>query len=104
MQVKVTRPMVKALNETLEQHGMKAVLQEMPVHVYEIQVDYNAFIHDIDWNEKKNVMKVIRIDYPEECYAMPKFCTTRDLSRIFRECGGNTWDKFIKRFMEWYAI
>lgn len=104
MQVKVTRPMVKALNETLEQHGMKAVLQEMPAHVYEFKVDYQSFLNEIDWNEKKNVFKVIRIDYPEECYAMPKFCTTRDLIRIFHYCGGNTWEDFMREFMDCYQI
>lgn len=104
MQVKVSRPMVKALNGYIREHGMTAKFIEMTVLMYEMHVDVDSVAHDIDWNEKKNVMKVIRIDYPADDYAMPKYCTTRDLSRIFRECGGNTWDKFINKFIEWYEI
>ncbi len=103
MKVKVSRPMVKALNETLEQHGMKAVLQEFTVDQYRQYVDYDVYRNETDYSEKKNKMRAIVLHYPDSCYAMPAFITTRDLSKVFKRCSG-TWNTFIQEFMNCYEI
>ena len=51
--------------------------------------------HEIDYDYKKIMMKVILITYPVDYYAIPRYITTRDLSQAFQESGGS-YDGFFK--------
>lgn len=96
MVVKVSKVMVKFMNENvLNGTGMVADYCEMSQQNYELYVHYDLFSHENDFNAKNGKMKAIKILYPDEYYAMPKYLTTNDLVRVFRG-SDKTVESFVK--------
>lgn len=85
MQVKVSKVMEKFINQNVAHVcGCRCHLVKMSVQSYEYNVDYNAIRNEIDYNPKTGNMQALLIEYDPNYYAMPKYLTTRDLTRIFR--------------------
>lgn len=95
MQVKVSKTMAKFLNENLlKSKGYKAVFQEFTPDQYSLYVSYNIMDHENDYNYNTGKMKSIKILYPDNYYAVPRFLTTNDLVRIFKNS-----DKTVSGFL-----
>ena len=85
MQVKVSKVMEKFINQNVAHVcGCRCHLVKMSVQSYEYNVDYNAIRNEIDYNPKTGNMQALLIEYDPNYYAMPKYLTTKDLTRIFR--------------------
>ena len=95
MQVKVSKVMVKFLNNNLlKSKGYKAVFNEMTTDQYCLYVNYNIMDHENDYNYNTGKMKSIKILYPDNYYAVPRFLTTNDLVKIFKNS-----DKTVQGFL-----
>lgn len=94
MVVKVSKVMTNFINKNvLNGTEFKANYHEITTDIYGVLVHYDVISHGNDFNEKNGKMKVIEITYPDEYYAMPKYLTTNDLVRVFRES-----DKTVESF------
>ena len=96
--------MAKALNAALQQYGMEARYYEMTLEEYKSLVDFDLYRNEDDLNVNTWMMKAIKLVYPGNYYAMPRYLTTRDLNDTFRTCGGKTWDAFLNKFLADYSI
>lgn len=95
MQVKVSKVMAKFLNENLlKSKGYKAVFQEFTPDQYSLYVSYNIMDNENDYNYNSGKMKSIKIVYPDDYYAVPRFLTTNDLVKIFKNS-----DKTVSGFL-----
>lgn len=95
MQVKVSKVMVKFLNDNLlKSKGYKAVFQEFTPDQYSLYVSYNIMDNENDYNYNSGKMKSIKIVYPDNYYANSRYLTTNDLVKIF-----NNSDKTVSGFL-----
>ena len=94
--------MANAINDFLKTDsrlaGYSVSLEKLTATEYIWQVDLNAENHIHDYNERTERFNVLKVFYPEECYALPRYLTTRDLSKIF-----NRSDKTYIGFMNGLA-
>ena len=85
MYIKVSKAMTKELKKNIKAAAYcvdSVVYREMSPQEYEAYVDY-SFNHNEDYNYSKGVFKVLCVIYKDECYAMNKYLTTRDLNYCF---------------------
>ena len=95
MQVKVSKTMVKFLNNNLlKSKGYKAVFNEMTTDQYSLSVSYDIMENENDYNYNTGKMKSIKILYPDDYYAVPRYLTTNDLVKIFKNS-----DKTVSGFL-----
>lgn len=92
MRVQATKTMAR---EIKKQTGFSATLEKFSPERYEVIVDYDLLANEEDYNWGDRLFSAIRIDYPAEFYAIPRYLSTRDLRRIFRES-----DKTFNGFFE----
>lgn len=81
MKVKATQPMTKLIKERFPTFGVRLV--KFTPDEYKTFVDYDVFRNEKDYNPRTGKLQAIRIDYPADCYAMPRYVTTKDLIRVF---------------------
>lgn len=82
MRVQATKTMAK---EIKKQTGFSATLEKFTPERYEAIVDYDLLANEEDFNWENRLFSAICIDYPPECYAFPRYLSTRDLRRIFKD-------------------
>ena len=95
MKVKVSKIFAAYINKSAKALGFKAEASvvEMSERAYRLNVGLDAMLDaqdngDYDW--AKDEYKVIRVTYPDEYYATPKYLTTASLNREFRRRGVTT--------------
>ena len=95
MKVKVSKTFAAYINKTAKALGFKAEASvvTMSERGYRLNVGLDAMLDaqdngDYDWAEDE--YKVIRVVYPEEYYAMPKYLTTASLNKEYRRRGVTT--------------
>lgn len=85
MKVKVTKTMVKFLNDSIPEY-----------HFSMGMVNTWYYSDPIDYDMKTGKTKVITVNYPPEYYAMPGQISTSDLSKCFK-ASDHTVSGFIKQ-------
>jgi hypothetical protein len=103
MKIKVSNPMTKEIRKALDDIIETAAITKMSIEEYKWNVDLDVIYHEDDWDAEANKFKVIRITYPAECYAPPRYITTQDLNRVFRH-SDRTYDGFFREIRNEYAI
>lgn len=96
MKVKVTKVMTDEINKYFQKNGIgyTAYFVEYSPTEYNIYVG-SSMCHENDYDWTKNKMKAIKIAYPDNYYAMPRYLTTDDLYKMFWKCN-KTIDGFMK--------
>ena len=96
MKVKVTKVMTSEINKYFKKNGIgyTAYFVEYTPNEYSIYVG-STMCHEDDYDWTKNVMKAIKIAYPDSYYAMPRYLTSNDLYKLFRKCN-KTLEGFMK--------
>lgn len=91
MKVKVSKTMAAAIRKALKEDltGYRICYTEVDLNAYTRSVDYCLWSHEEDYDAEHAVMKVIRIEYPAEYYAMPRYLTTKDLRNIAGRADGD---------------
>ena len=96
MKVKVTKTMAAAIKKS-----MRTMYPCVTVSMQTYKPDtYSWYVGSVweneqDYDYTSGQFKCIRIVYPENYYAMPRYLTTRELQRIAGRCDG-TLDGFMK--------
>lgn len=80
MKVKVTNVFRKFLQEQISGYNFRLI--ELDVENYRMIIDYDLYSWE-DFNAAKRTMKAIKVIYPADCYAMPRYLSTRELNEIF---------------------
>lgn len=101
MKVKVSNPMYKAIKNALPSY--KITLEKLTPEQYERNIDFDLFRNTSDYSYKTGLFSVIKITYPAEYYAMPRYITTRDLTAVFRN-SDKTFTSFIEELKSYIAI
>lgn len=97
VKVMVSKVMAKTLNEEFTKRGLKFCkfeYRECGCREYEIRVNMYPIQHMNDWIDSKSKFKYIVVWYNPNCYALPKYLTTRDLAKLFDKSDG-TLDGFV---------
>lgn len=95
MKVKVTKTMAKELKKNFEGKEYQITFQKIPTDIYRINVSYDLIENEEDYNMEDNTFNIIKVNYPAEYYAMPRYLTSRDLRRAYRE-SDKTYDGFMR--------
>lgn len=102
MKVQATRVMANALNKGAREHGKAYAFRHITVtpQEYERYIDSDLFTAEDygDYNASTGKLRAIKVVYPDEYYAMPRYLTTRALNREF--VSGDTAESYIKRVLE----
>ena len=103
MKIKVSKVMAKELAKAFKNRegykDCKVEYIEMGAFDFSMQVDASHFAHEVDWDMAKSKFKVIRVLYPYDWYANPRYITTKDLDWAFEHCD-KTYEGFIDKAME----
>ena len=92
--------MAAAINRAAAAAGMpyKIIHCTMPQKMYAWHVG-SAWENETDWNATTGKMRVIKVLYPDEWYAMPRYLTTKDLQRLAYE-SDRTYDGFMNTVLK----
>lgn len=96
MKVKVTKTMTAAIKK-----AMRTMYPAASITLETCKADtYSRYVGSVweneqDYDYTSGQFKYIRIVYPDNYYAMPRYLTTRDLQHIAGRCDG-TMDGFMK--------
>lgn len=101
MKVKASQVMVKELKKHIQEYSI--TLEKLSERAFSLYVDIDSYKHDADYNINTGLFNVIKVSYPYECYAMPKYITTADLLKVFKN-SDKTLNGFIESFKEYVAI
>lgn len=101
MKVKPTHKMVECLKKVLT--GCQVDLVALTPQEFRCFVDIDDYNHEVDYDWKTSLFKVIRIIYPYEYYACNKYLTTKDLSYCLKQ-SNKTFDGFMSEVKAFCAI
>lgn len=95
MKVKVTKTMAAAIKKSMRAMypAVTVSLETYKPDVYSRNVG-SVWENEQDYDYSSGQFKCIRIVYPDEYYAMPRYLTTRELRYIAGRCNG-TLDGFM---------
>lgn len=98
MLVKVTTPMYKILRSHIQESfpGYSITIEKFNPDTYARYVDADIYRNEVDYSPKTGKFSVLRVQYPDEYYAMPSYITTRDLARLFSS-SDKTWNGFLRQ-------
>lgn len=82
MKVKVSSVMLRELKKAIPAYRWS--IEKLTRDQYAARVDYDLYRNENDFSINAGKFSVIRIEYPPECYAMTRYLTTYELTRIFR--------------------
>lgn len=105
MKVLATKTMTKAINDFLKQSGerMRAVYETMSRRAFETNVDFDFWDNERDYLPASGEMRAIKIVYPSEYYALPRYLTSAALVKLYRRSNG-TYKDFMREVLEEIAI
>lgn len=103
MKVKATAAMAKAIRENCNSAGLYSVeCVKLSAESYRWNVSCNTCFYGYEGNDydtKTGKYKAIRIEYPAEYFAMPRYLSTYDLHRVYKHSDGS-FEGFFKALEE----
>lgn len=100
IKIKVTKKLTNELNKRAE--NIRFIYHELLPHDYKMRVDYDIFRNDRDYNISSGKMKTIKVVYPPEWYALPRYLTTNDLVGMVRP--DDTLESYCERVLDEVTI
>lgn len=104
MQIRATKVFAKESKKQLKgNYCIESVeLVKIPLDRAYITVGSGYSDVDIDWND--NTVKVLKVNYKPECYAMSQYITTGELCKLARGITDLTMEHYISAFRNAYEI
>lgn len=101
MKVKVSKVMADTLNKEAKRQNklFHFFYTEMDYEHYRYLVDFDVIDHANDYNVEKDILKVIKIVYPDNCYCSPNYLTTNDLTKMAQNAK-NSYEEFINNVFD----
>lgn len=105
MNVQVSKTMTNEINNYFKTNGIPyaAIYETMTPAAYGWNVDIYAEQHEDDFLPASGKMRAIKILYPGELYACPRYITSRELSQVFRK-SNKTLAGFMRDLYDEIAI
>lgn len=102
MKVMVSKTMCRELNKYAQTQPIfnqyEFQFDELSRRLYEWNVNMDSYKYENDYQVDKGLFKFIRVVYPDDYYAMPRYLTTNDLERCFQHSDG-TYQSFMNEVM-----
>lgn len=93
MKIKATKAMANFLKKSVNLECVHSIkLLAMDAEEYKSYVDFDMLAHIDDYDYGTLKFKVIQVNYKIECYAIPKYLTTKDLLRCYKHSNGTAED------------
>lgn len=104
MKIKATKVMASYIGKLLPEYRVIAV--ELTDDNYIALVGRDLFwrTQEHDFNEKTRLTKAIKIVYPEEYYAMPRYICTSELNDIFKREGVTSEKEWKQAIVDNFTI
>ncbi len=104
MQIRATKTFARELTKQLKgNYCIDSVeLVKIPRDRAYITVGGGYSDIDIDWDD--NTVKVLKVNYKPECYAMSQYVTTGELGKLARGITDLTMENYISAFKNTYEI
>ena len=91
MYIRTSKTFTKWMQQKIKLDCIESIqLDEMDFTRYEIATGETASIFNPDCNQSTGLYNVIKIDYKWDCYALPRYLTTKELNRIFKTTSNKT--------------
>ena len=105
MKVLATKTMTNAINDFLKENGerKRAIYETLSRWAYKCMIDFDVWANEIDYLPKTDALRVIKIVYPPEYFAMPRYLTSNDLVKIFKK-SDKTYNGFMRELMDEIAL
>lgn len=105
MKVQATKTMTKAINDFLKENGerMRAIYETMSRRAFEINVDFDFWDNERDYLPASDKMRAVKIVYPVEYYAMPRYLTSAALVKLFRK-SDKSYNGFMREVLDEISI
>lgn len=86
MKIKVSKVFAKHIEKVLDIEGYKVEVTELTDDQYQALVGESVYTAEQwgDFNYKTRATKAIRIEYPEDYYALPRYLSTREINQMFK--------------------
>ena len=98
-----SKKMAALLNKEYRGAGITFDYIQMGRRNYEIYVDSRSFNHDNDYLIDSDKFRVIRINYPAECYAAAQYITTNLLFKCWKDAAG-VYSEFLNVLQDYIFI
>ncbi len=104
MQVRATKVFAKELSKQLKGNYCieSVVLEKIPRETAYITVGGGYSDMDIDWND--NTVKVLKVIYKPECYAISRYATSGELMNLCKGISKLTIEEYVNAFKNAYEI
>ena len=103
MKVQATKVMADFLRKSIGKRDFTISLEKMTERQFALRVSIETYRHTADYNAATGLFNVIKITYPSDFWAMPRYITTADLLYIFKH-SNKTAEGFAKSFAEYVEI
>lgn len=107
MLVKATKTMASEIKKALKNDenftGFSVLFERLKERDYAVCVDYDIYSHETDYNIDNRTFNVIRIIYPPKYYAVDRYITTKDISKIY-DASDKTFNGFFNEIKEYIEI
>ncbi len=105
--IKASKRMGELLNSSIQLDCIDSIEHVVYTpRVYSLNVSCYSDDEEIDrvYRGGKEMIQVIKVNYKDDCYAMPQYLTTRQLNKLVRDCNPKTWENFISKVSNEIAI
>ena len=101
MRVKVSKLMADTIRKKCKAAGLKygVTLEKHTQSQFTAFCDYDMWRHEEVWEAETNCFKVIKIVYPCEYYANPRYLTSNDLRSVYAS-SDKTYDGFFREVLK----
>ena len=103
MKIKATKVFARELTKQLKGNYCIESVEFVKIprdRAYITVGDYSDI--DIDWDD--NTVKVLKVNYKPECYAMSQYVTTGELGKLARGITDLTMENYVSAFKNAYEI
>ena len=104
MKLATTQTMARYLARNTKHGGYEIKQEKLPVDAFRLRVSCDLWANDGDFDFCTNKFAVIKIVYPQEYFAEPRYLTTNDLRKIYKNAKAKTAAGFVEAFDEFIEI
>lgn len=97
MIVAATSLMARNIHKSMRSRGFDGSVSfvRIPLNNYTLVVGGNIYDNERDYDDRTGTFKTIKVEYPSDYYACPRYLTTRDLRIIMTGATEKTYDGFM---------
>ena len=97
MRVAATSLMARSIHKSMKTRGFDGSVSfvRIPRNNYTLVVGGNIYDNERDYDDRTGTFKTIKVEYPSDYYACPRYLTSKDLRAIMAGATEKTYDGFM---------